>query len=65
LKLDVWYVDHWSLWLDIKMLARTLLNVLRSSGVKLEQPIEEVEDIGLHPDARKKAEVAGPSTTTG
>jgi hypothetical protein len=47
------------------MLARTLLNVLRSSGVKLEQPIEEGEDIGLHPDARKKAGVAGLSTTTG
>lgn len=22
--LDVWYVDHWSLWLDMKILARTL-----------------------------------------
>src|SRR6516165_12439296 len=40
LKLDLWYVDHWSLWLDIKILARTLVTVLRSSGVKLEQPLE-------------------------
>jgi sugar transferase EpsL len=56
LKLDLWYVDHWSLWLDFTILARTLVNVLRSSGVKLEQPLEEVDDIGLHPDTRKKAE---------
>jgi sugar transferase EpsL len=65
LNLDVWYVDHWSLWLDIKILARTLFNVIRSSGVKLEQPLAEVDDIGLHPDTRKKAEAAGSSTPTG
>ena len=56
LKLDIWYVDHWSLWFDIKILARTLLNVLRSSGVKLEQPLAEVDDIGLHPDTRMRAD---------
>jgi lipopolysaccharide/colanic/teichoic acid biosynthesis glycosyltransferase/glycosyltransferase involved in cell wall biosynthesis len=28
LRLDVWYVDHWSLWLDVKILARTVLRVL-------------------------------------
>jgi sugar transferase EpsL len=65
LQLDVWYVDHWSLWLDTKILARTLINVIRSSGVKLEQPLAEVDDLGLHPDTRKKAEAAGSSTTTG
>jgi sugar transferase EpsL len=65
LNLDVWYVDHWSLWLDIKILARTLINVIRSSGVQLEQPLAEVDDIGLHPDTRKKAEAAGSSTPTG
>jgi hypothetical protein len=54
LKLDLWYVDHWSLWLDIKILARTLVTVLRSSGVKLEQSLE-VDDVGLHPETRKKA----------
>lgn len=59
LKLDIWYIDHWSLWLDIKILARTLLNVLRSSGVKLEQPLAEVDDIGLHPDTRMRADAAG------
>ena len=31
--LDVWYVDHWSLWLDVKILWMTLLQVLRREGI--------------------------------
>jgi lipopolysaccharide/colanic/teichoic acid biosynthesis glycosyltransferase len=31
--LDVWYVDHWSLWLDLEILFRTLGQVLRGVGV--------------------------------
>ena len=31
--LDVWYVDHRSLWLDIRILAFTVLNVARRSGI--------------------------------
>jgi lipopolysaccharide/colanic/teichoic acid biosynthesis glycosyltransferase len=27
-RLDVWYVDHWSLWLDLKILAKTVPVVL-------------------------------------
>jgi sugar transferase EpsL len=33
LSLDVWYVDHRSLWLDARILWRTLLKVLSSEGV--------------------------------
>jgi sugar transferase EpsL len=33
---DVWYVDHWSLWLDIRILARTLLKVIRREGISQE-----------------------------
>ncbi len=32
-RLDVWYVDHWSLWLDLKILALTAIRVLQRSGV--------------------------------
>jgi len=32
-KLDVWYVDNWSLWLDAKILARTALKVVRRDGI--------------------------------
>lgn len=31
--LDVWYVDNWSLWLDIKILWRTLAAVVSRRGV--------------------------------
>ncbi len=30
---DVWYVEHWSLWLDLKILILTLTKVLRQSGI--------------------------------
>lgn len=33
LRLDVWYVDNWSLWLDVKILWRTLWMVLRREGI--------------------------------
>ncbi len=61
LKLDVWYVDHWSLALDLKILRRTVLKVMRSNGVRLEQALEEVDDVGLHPDTRRKAMASVPS----
>lgn len=31
--LDVWYVDHWSLWLDLKILAMTVVKVFRREGI--------------------------------
>ena len=33
LRLDVWYADHRSFWLDLRILWLTLLRVLRSEGV--------------------------------
>jgi lipopolysaccharide/colanic/teichoic acid biosynthesis glycosyltransferase len=32
-ELDVWYVEHWSLWLDIRILLSTPLKVLRREGI--------------------------------
>lgn len=32
-RLDVWYVDHWSFWLDIKILFITLVKVLKREGI--------------------------------
>jgi lipopolysaccharide/colanic/teichoic acid biosynthesis glycosyltransferase len=32
-RLDVWYVDHWSLGLDIKIMGLTLLKVLKREGI--------------------------------
>lgn len=47
IKLDVWYIDHWSLWLDIRILLRTLWVVLvRREGLYGEGGINDpfVED---------------------
>jgi sugar transferase EpsL len=35
-RLDVWYVDHWSLWLDLETLCRTVVKVLQSEGIHAE-----------------------------
>jgi len=32
-KYDVWYVDNWSLWLDLKILFMTVVKVLRGEGI--------------------------------
>lgn len=32
-ELDLWYVDHWSLWMDLKILARTASQVLTCVGI--------------------------------
>lgn len=34
--LDVWYVDHWSLWLDLRILWRTVIAVVSRRGVSAE-----------------------------
>jgi sugar transferase EpsL len=31
--LDCWYVDHWSVWLDLKILALTLVKVAQREGI--------------------------------
>ena len=31
--LDVWYVDHWSPWLDLQILAKTIGAVLGRRGI--------------------------------
>lgn len=36
LALDVWYVDHYNFWLDLKILAMTLIRVIRREGISQE-----------------------------
>ncbi|MGZ4320065.1 MAG: sugar transferase [Gaiellaceae bacterium] len=38
---DLWYIDHWSLWLDLKILVRTFTELGRSG----EQPVEDTVNI--------------------
>ncbi|WP_242343909.1 sugar transferase [Anaeromyxobacter terrae] len=39
-KLDVWYVDHWSLWLDLKILALTVQHLISRSNVLTTQDVD-------------------------
>ena len=43
LRLDVWYVDHWSLALDIRIVAMTVLQVLRRTDARSVQEFDEIE----------------------
>jgi len=45
-KLDVWYVDHCSLWTDIRILWLTVMNVLKRSDVgEGAEDMKEVDDL--------------------
>jgi lipopolysaccharide/colanic/teichoic acid biosynthesis glycosyltransferase len=45
-ELDNWYVEHWSLWLDLRILLRTIPAVLTSEGVLLQGTATDVDDLG-------------------
>lgn len=47
-KLDVWYIDNWSLRLDAKILLLTVLKVFRSDGVITGQDVLDVDDVGFN-----------------
>jgi lipopolysaccharide/colanic/teichoic acid biosynthesis glycosyltransferase len=47
-KLDVWYVDHWSLWLDIKILFLSVMKVLRREGINQPGQATAEEFMGSH-----------------
>jgi lipopolysaccharide/colanic/teichoic acid biosynthesis glycosyltransferase len=49
---DVWYIDHWSLWLDLKIVALTFAEVFRSDL----EPVEDRMNI-----ERAKALAEGPA----
>ncbi len=43
---DLWYVDHWSLWLDVKILALTVWKVIRREGISQEGHATAEEFLG-------------------
>jgi hypothetical protein len=60
LALDVWYVDHWSLALDLRILLRTIAQVLRRTDVST------TEDLALgFPLPPAGADVAGTASAAG
>jgi sugar transferase EpsL len=51
-ELDLWYVEHASFWLDLRILARTAWTVVRREGVS-------------HPGAATMPEYMGPASASG
>lgn len=49
LALDVWYVDHWSMALDFRILARTFAAVVRRQGISAEGHVTMPAFKGLSP----------------
>jgi lipopolysaccharide/colanic/teichoic acid biosynthesis glycosyltransferase len=50
-KLDVWYVDHRSIALDLRILARTVALVLRRQGINAQGQATMSEFLGSGPAA--------------
>lgn len=47
IKLDNWYIDHYSLLLDLKIVLATIYVVITGKGVRQDQSLEEVEDFKI------------------
>lgn len=75
LALDLWYIDHWTIWLDLKILAMTVSQVIRRKDVSAVQDIEGIGfplpavQPGAHPrqeeGPRPPAEIAGAPARNG
>lgn len=63
LELDVWYVDHVGLRLDLRILLMTMRDVVGTRGVLPGQNIDEIDDLGFGARALTPAEgETGPGT---
>lgn len=45
-QLDIWYVEHWNLWLDLKILWITLAKVLKREGISAKEHTTMPEFMG-------------------
>ncbi|MEN9520348.1 MAG: hypothetical protein RLZZ381_2936 [Cyanobacteriota bacterium] len=45
-QLDLWYIDHWSLWLDLKILLQTVIKVVFKEGIDEDRDITSTEFMG-------------------
>lgn len=53
--LDVWYVDHWSIWLDLRILLLTPLKVLKQEGITSEGNATAKEFMGSQENDAKES----------
>ena len=52
-ELDVWYVDHWSVWLDIKILWMTVVKVVCGEGISQQGHATMPEFMGSPTQSRR------------
>jgi len=52
-RLDIWYVDHWSFWLDIQILFGTLWKVISGEGISQPGRATMDEFMGNEDESRK------------
>ena len=45
-KLDLWYIDNWSLWLDLKIFILTVVKIITKEGVDEDQNTTSTEFMG-------------------
>ena len=50
-RLDVWYVDHLSFWLDVKILCKTVKNVLCREGISSDTSVTMEEFFGTEQES--------------
>ncbi len=48
-ELDVWYVDHWSVWLDFLVLVKTAVKVVTREGINMPGNATAQEFMGTPP----------------
>ena len=55
-KYDVWYVDNWSFWLDIKIILKTVIIVLKREGVSPTDGKIMEEFVGVEREEKKTSD---------
>jgi lipopolysaccharide/colanic/teichoic acid biosynthesis glycosyltransferase len=45
-QLDLWYIDHWSLWLDLKIFVQTVIKIISKEGIDEDKNTTSSEFMG-------------------
>jgi len=65
MEMDVWYVEHVSLFTDLWLLIKTIPKVLGVRGVVLGQDVRDVDDLGLSRESRAFIQSSPSATDAG
>jgi sugar transferase EpsL len=53
-EMDVWYVEHWSFLLDLKLIFTTLLRLHKLSAAGADSDVDKSDDLGVFALIRKQ-----------